>query len=827
MGLDIVTYAVSKGYTNSVIDSGAGGVVPNITMTAVQLEAGEQPTVTKGGTNIDPTFELGIPQGEKGSQGVPGPQGLQGQQGIQGEKGDKGDTGEKGLQGIQGPKGDTGEQGPIGLTGPQGIQGLQGIQGPKGEQGTPFLITKVYATKVDMDNGYSTDGVLEGQLVAISTDTGGDQGGYIYVKGPTQYDFFYDISTTEGIQGPQGEQGPQGVQGEQGPAGPTGPQGIQGPAGPQGEQGIQGEVGPQGPKGDKGDQGIQGNAGQDATINGVNTLTIEQGENITLEQVGNVLTINSTGGGTTYQSGNGINISGETISAKLSNDTGNVLQFGTDGGLFSTSGGGSNLTAGDGINISNEVISVKISQDENNATGILNGEIYTPVAKLTNLYPLVNINIIPIVSGITVKATKGISEITGITDENGKVSLNLDGFGIWVISATIEEDTVEKNIAIGEIKEYNISLSTINVFGVAWDTTNPSTQLIRLTPETDPYNVVTQTVTQEPIPAVGTGMGSSPFDNFMPWKGMEEYNIIDGIISYKKGEPNFSRTLYDTMVYISPFYYRRELQGNMQYFYVGDKMFEGAELHPGSNRYIGRYPTSSNNLSVSNGTITTSTTYDNMRGFATSKTGEWWLYDIQSVSAIQLLYLVEFADFYSQNLLGYGYYSSSDAQRITGETDIMEYHTGRVGQTIESNSQIQYRNIEQPYSNLLQTIDGAIKDNNNNIYICENKNNYSDTITENYINTNIIQSLGVGYSSNLSLSSGYNWILFPISTQGSSSTYTTDVSYNGGSGIRAIGQGGHYANGEYNGIFAWYGHETFSVNNYYCFRLCFQEGGNI
>jgi len=41
----------------------------------------------------------------------------------------------------------------------------------------------------------------------------------------------------------------------------------------------------------------QGVDGRDAKINGVNTLTIEAGDNITLDQEGNTLTINSTGGG--------------------------------------------------------------------------------------------------------------------------------------------------------------------------------------------------------------------------------------------------------------------------------------------------------------------------------------------------------------------------------------------------------------------------------------------------------------------------------------------------------------------------------------------------
>ena len=52
-----------------------------------------------------------------------------------------------------------------------------------------------------------------------------------------------------------------------------------------------GDTGATGPTGDTGANGL------DAKINGVNTLTIEAGTNITLDQEGNTLTISSTGGG--------------------------------------------------------------------------------------------------------------------------------------------------------------------------------------------------------------------------------------------------------------------------------------------------------------------------------------------------------------------------------------------------------------------------------------------------------------------------------------------------------------------------------------------------
>ena len=59
----------------------------------------------------------------------------------------------------------------------------------------------------------------------------------------------------------------------------------------------------------------QGSAGADAKINGVNTLTIEAGTNITLDQEGNTLTINSTGGG----SGGTSNYNALTNKPKINN----------------------------------------------------------------------------------------------------------------------------------------------------------------------------------------------------------------------------------------------------------------------------------------------------------------------------------------------------------------------------------------------------------------------------------------------------------------------------------------------------------------------------
>ncbi len=57
-----------------------------------------------------------------------------------------------------------------------------------------------------------------------------------------------------------------------------------------------GEQGPTGPAGKDGKDGKDGTNGTNATINGVSTLTLTAGTNISLDQQGSTLTINATGG---------------------------------------------------------------------------------------------------------------------------------------------------------------------------------------------------------------------------------------------------------------------------------------------------------------------------------------------------------------------------------------------------------------------------------------------------------------------------------------------------------------------------------------------------
>ena len=86
------------------------------------------------------------------------------------------------------------------------------------------------------------------------------------------------------VLGPRGEQGPTGPQGPKGDTGDTGPQG------PKGDPGSQGAQGPAGP------QGEQGSPGKNATINGVNALTLETGDGLEAEMSGGVYRLKMAGG---------------------------------------------------------------------------------------------------------------------------------------------------------------------------------------------------------------------------------------------------------------------------------------------------------------------------------------------------------------------------------------------------------------------------------------------------------------------------------------------------------------------------------------------------
>ena len=122
-------------------------------------------------------------------------------------------------------------------------------------------------------------------------------------------------------------------------------------------------------------------------------------------------------------------------------------------------------------------------------------------------------------------------------------------------------------------------------------------------------------------------------DSFMPWQGMEEYNIINGAVSYKKGQSGFSRTSYDTMVFIPEFYYKIVYNSSQSkiYYYVANAPFTGFAKHPGSGRYVGRYNTISGYASKSGANPLTNITRATARTNSRKKGSKWQQYDLSLI----------------------------------------------------------------------------------------------------------------------------------------------------------------------------------------------------
>lgn len=178
------------------------------------------------------------PQGETGPTGKsayqvwlaqPGNAGKTETQYIASLKGAKGDTG---ATGPQGPTGATGATGPKGEKGATGATGPQGQTGAKGDKGDPFAIAKTFASVSEMNSGFSSDGVKEGQFVMIDTGNVNDvDNAKLYVKGRTAYSYITDLSGATGMTGPQGQKGDTGAKGETGDKGATGTRGSRWNAG--------------------------------------------------------------------------------------------------------------------------------------------------------------------------------------------------------------------------------------------------------------------------------------------------------------------------------------------------------------------------------------------------------------------------------------------------------------------------------------------------------------------------------------------------------------------------------------------------------------------
>ena len=397
-------------------------------------------------------------------------------------------------------------------------------------------------------------------------------------------------------------------------------------------------------------------------------------------------------------------------------------------------------------------------------------------------------------SGSTVTATLGSTVLTKTS--TGTAVFTVGKAGTWAIKATLGDQTAEGTVSItasGQSK--TLSLSYANVFGVCWDTSNSSTALTRLTPSTDPYGLVTRSVTTEPVPAVGTGAGSSPFDGYAPWNGMKECNLnASGTVTAWKGDSGFSRSGNYTMVFIPEFYVAAKRSGTKQYFYVSDKPKTGMVKHPGSGKYVGKYHLSNGPYSKSGASPINGSTRKSVRDTVKNIGSKFCLYDFATYCAIIFLYIVEFADWNSQDRIGYGKVSGNAAKQ-SGDSDSMTYHTGAAGPSKSSQTYaVQYRWIENLWGNVYQWVDG-FNANGTTAYCCTDPSKYADDTATDY--TNIGTLPASGWIKDLTVTD--DGLLIPKTNGGSETTYIPDYVYSS-SGWHVLSVGGSWGSGTYAGL---------------------------
>lgn len=764
-------------------------------------------------------------------RGPQGPQGVQGEQGAQGARGPQGIQGIPGVQGVQGEQGEqgpTGPQGPQGKAGTQGPTGAQGPAGAPGKDGTSLYIEDIYSTLAALKNAIPNG---NDKMYMVKAD------GECYIWSETQGDWT-SVGKLQGPTGPQGPQGPQGVQGE---TGPEGKQGKQGPQGIQGVQGPQGETGPEGPQGPAGVSGQNGKSAFTAAVEAGYTGT-ETTFNAALSKVpGHIADQNNPHKVTAEQTGadpkgtatTAVSTHNTATDAhatkfagkqdKLVGKKGKFVGFTADNvvGAVDMTGGGSLITitfeaafqgatwtlTGGGENYSGvvdstlkAVVPVMGVNTLYTVSAAVGGTTYTAEITTLDYFTALSVAltqfqatiIVTVDSGSTVTAACGT---TLTKTSTGTAIFTVGKAGTWTITATKDGNTATGTVEItasGQSK--NLTLDYAAVFGVCWDTSNSSTALTRLTKTSDPYGLVTKNITTEPVPAVATGGGSSPFDSFMPWSGIKECSLNNnGSVSAWKGDSGYTRSAPYIMVYIPVFYVATKTNGAKKYFYVSDKAKTGFTKHPGSGKYVSRYHMNSSGYSRTGQIPYSDITRASVRSKAKSIGNKFHLYDFATYCAIIWLYIVEFADWNCQSKIGRGYVDNHSSAKNSGGTDKMTYHTGS-SDGLEGSTTVQYRWIENLWGNVYQWVDG-FNANGTTAYYCLDPSKYADDTTAGY--TQIGTLPASGWIKDLTVTD--NGLLIPKTVGGSETTFIPDYA-NSSSGWRVLFVGGDWGGGSSAGL---------------------------
>lgn len=316
------------------------------------------------------------------------------------------------------------------------------------------------------------------------------------------------------------------------------------------------------------------------------------------------------------------------------------------------------------------------------------------------------------------------------------------------------------------------------IYGVEWDGSS--------SPAWTRTDMATNFV--DPIPQMSNGSGgwttgSSPFDNIMPWSGIERVEDASA----------------GTLVKIPKYWYKWTRSGSSYKLQISstEQTDSGWHVSPAhSDRgngieadyvYVGAYHCDNSYKSTPNVSPIVSITRYTARTSINALGNGIFQWDYAMYWTIMMLYLVEFANWDSQSKIGVGG-STSGSRENTGLCDDMTYHTGTNQTSLSDTGHIRYRYIEDLWANCQDWVDG-IRVASTSVYCTKNPTEFDDRY--NGVEIGTFSTSGnwiVGFSE--SQATGYEFALFPYGgSSGSYSTYICDY-YAGGSNTPCVAIGG-------------------------------------
>ncbi len=371
-----------------------------------------------------------------------------------------------------------------------------------------------------------------------------------------------------------------------------------------------------------------------------------------------------------------------------------------------------------------------------------------------------------------------------------------------VIKGVTEEITfpIEITIEVNAVERTSLENETIQrekkIYGVKRDINTSDTKWERIE---DSVGLI----------ANATKDGSevqNDFDKIYPWSDIITYNYDDvtKTETAKYGDENFKfdGSNGQVLTRIPEFYYKREQIDGVEYQYISKYPQEGFTKSEAFS--IGRYTMSGDSTKVysrSGYSPLLNTTITDFRTYARNLGSDFgqldWRYFL-----IQMLYLVEYADYDSQEMIGLGNVANPSNglsySLVSGECDSLGMKSGTL--TNDGKHSMVYRGIENIYGDKWQYVDG-INIKNNQAYINYNPDTYIvDIFDGNYKPLGYINATVNGFSSSFGYDSNHSLIAFPITTGGSG--YTSDY-YWQSTGIKIALVGGNEISNSRCGFWAW------------------------